>query len=324
MCSIGYSNYSGHRLLKNGRVFKICPITKRLGQHGRRLWDKKIQLVDMQVKPIIRSLLQLDPAKRATLLNVLADPYFDEVGEEQEIPLGPFSCFEMLKMREKYPIVEYPVGRINLQSRTQVYDWLAETNKDMHSSAASWFLATYICDTCITKMSVPGEDYQEFCTAALYIASTFIDVHPFDLDVYLHGQDERTIDKITKMVSTILTTIEFDLNVSTSYNFLKTLDKKGSKPVTKMAKSLLYLLSMSAYVFKYLPSTLAAIALLMATVYRGETFLHESVLTKEILAAYKEIIMFLPMLDVRVTRFQTKIPPLKDINRKLMTAVIKV
>ena len=302
MWSVGcviYEILTGEVLFKGlNESNMILLITKRLGTPTEATWpgvtsypyyNKKTsfepKLNDIKDKlktenknewfEIIKSLLELNPEKRATALGVLKNPLFDEV-RDKEIESKYLNCLENLYAREiPYEFKGFEKQEdLTVAMKDATVNWVAAVSRELTDYSSDFFIALYIHYKAMDKIKLDRTKYQLYAAACLYIASVYVgdSIHPGDLEYY--SKNAFTTDELNKMSITILEALDFDLVISTSYDFLMEYGRFYNKDVNNIALLLLYYVSLLDISYQERPHDLALVCIMIASAFLGEKFKH--------------------------------------------------
>ena len=247
---------------------------------------------DPSMAVILRSMLQIDPAQRSTIYDAVSNPYFDDVREPEDFRYC--SCIEALTKREQYPIPQYgeKTGEINFKVRTILFNWLFEVCTTPPFIVETCFLACYLVDYSVEKLKPLKKNFQLLGMTAVITAANLLGNDRADLIeelVYL-SEDSYTKQQVVDFQMILLTTLKYDIAISTSFNFLVAMYERYSVKVKKIAIALLFLFTLEGIVFAFLPFDLAVASLHASCLFNKETFYHVEFENETTEQAYKIVV----------------------------------
>ena len=326
MWSVGcviYEILTGEVLFKGDDAMNmILLITERLGTPTEATWtgitsypnyrrtDFKYKLNDIKDKlktdnkdewlEIIKSLLKLNPEKRATALEVLANPLFDKV-RDKDLESKYLNCLENLYAREM-PL-KFEGSPIDSTINNNILNWMTYVSEERRVGHSTFFISLYIYYKAINKIKPELSDLILYGSSCLYIAleyevsygeaslmSYYINVEYvkfFESYKTKHSgfKPHRNYgkDDIINMSLRILKAIDFDLVVSTSYDFLVEYGKFYQDRVNDVALILLYYTSLLDISYQENPHDIALICIMISTMGVKVKFKHSDKLRKDLL-----------------------------------------
>lgn len=217
---------------------------------------------------IIISLLKYDPNKRASALDVLKRPFFDDV-RDKKLESKYLSCLENLYEVEK-PII---YGK-----KSNKYEKIDVFFKTYHKQfdIQVFYMTFYLIDLLYNKMNTfISSNTLLFYESCLYISQLYM----VDRFISISKYKSKSTDLI-KTVTNILNEIKFNLVFSTCYEFYNIYKKFYSKHVAKLAKSLmLFVVLLPDKFYRGKQSNIALMSIMMACMYYGKKFKHVKYLT---------------------------------------------
>lgn len=259
---------------------------------------------------IIISLLQTNPQKRATALEVIKNPFFDEVRNfSLENKIG--SCLYNL------PSKLINIGNISL------IDWMLYKTINFGMTVRVFYIALYLFINILGKLLITDKNSKLYAVSCINIAeayiSTILPTAIFDFTFMRKCRKNTTIE-IANMSTKILKKIDFQLVFSTCYDFLEDYGKFYNKNVKKLAEGLLFFTIL-------LPETqsdqLALICLVMASMYYREKIKHKDAITSELLKKIKFFtrLVIPPSLNKTMLLFKLKYSPDNQSIDKILNKI---
>lgn len=179
--------------------------------------------------------------------------YLDNVENFRLIQQYGNDIYSYSQLIDKYDLLPKYLSIHNLsnQIRTKMVDWMLEIFNSYSSEPKSFFLAVHILDLFITKTKkiLCDEDIHLIGMCSIYIASKMEDIIPLHLSHIKTkiGHDKFSVKQIQKKEREILLTLDFDLIVVTTYDFIKTylydfyVNNKEYITLFDLEKNLLYI-----------------------------------------------------------------------------------
>ena len=240
------------------------------------------------VLDILLMMVQLNPIKRKSLNEVLAQPFFDEVRSEVD-DMFPFkedrkiltasgvpSCIDKLALRERYP----SRPKLTVEQRRAMVGWLTSATVSSNLSHRTFFLCCYIVDSTHDIVRPNGDtETNSFLVACLKVAC-YGDSH---IPKFPKTSDSK------RMEINVLRALKYDVIIATCFDFLMALTEHTYLDRVKdTAIIMLYsLVECEDAVFNYLPNVLAKAALMASCAYHNDKCLHASFITPEVISVYK-------------------------------------
>jgi hypothetical protein len=156
---------------------------------------------------------------------------------------------------------------INSTMRCIIVNWIYETFLENETQKETIFLAIAILDKYISiSTNIDRNNFQLVGITCVWVASKFIQTTWFTIENYLEFCNKRYAkSELELMEMEILTKLQWDINFTTSYHFLKNFKRKFglTKKEYCLCKYLLEFILHYSVLMDYLPSTLAATTICM-------------------------------------------------------------
>nr|Q810T2.2 RecName: Full=G2/mitotic-specific cyclin-B3 [Mus musculus]CAD88194.1 cyclin B3 [Mus musculus] len=198
--------------------------------------------------------------------------------------------FNYLKEREeKFLVQKYMDGQMELTSdmRAILVDWLVEIQGSFQMTHETLYLAVKIMDLYLMKAQCKKNHLQLLGSTTYMIAAKFEESYPPSLSEFLFiCEDMYEKSDMVSLESSILQTLNFDINIPTAYNFLR----RYASCIHASMKTLTlsrFICEMTLQEYEYIeerPSKLAAASFILALYMRN---LSNCVPTLEYFTGYK-------------------------------------
>jgi len=254
-----------------------------------------------------------------------------------ESPHFALGIFEYMKWREERFAVkpyfdEAPIqSGFNEQDRVTLVDWMVEFQEIQETNHETLYLAVKLADFYFSKVNVPREQLQLVAFVGYLLASKFEERWPptFDDMIYL-SENAYTRDDFIKTEMKMLAVLDFDINIPTSYRYLRRYAKCVGMDMASLTCARFYLeLSLVDYQFvTESQSKMAAAALWIALStlgydadkrQRSARVRHDKKYWSDVLSYYTgyrefEIIDLVKRLAESVRKVQTECDSLRQNN----------
>jgi transcription initiation factor TFIIIB Brf1 subunit/transcription initiation factor TFIIB len=147
-------------------------------------------------------------------------------------------------------------------------DWIIEVHLRFHLGPETLYLTVNLIDRYLEKTLIKRYRLQLVAVAALLIATKYEEIYPVPIKEFvIISDDTYTKEEIIKMERSILTTLEFNITIPSSYWFLQRFCKvaKSQSKLMHLANYLIELTLIEARMLAFCPSNIAASALFLAT-----------------------------------------------------------
>jgi hypothetical protein len=196
-----------------------------------------------EARRFISRMLVLNPHGRASLTQLLADPWLNDAQTRVSAahaclatpPLGSLDCVVALTARQA-PVTTF---RHSAVARFRLYAWLESTAQRIGTTDRAQALTVHLFERARVE---PIEDLGGAlvsCAAALSIASALLDPKPTSAQELV--RDKSAGARVRERTRQVLTATGFDLYVATSYDVLLTLLQNHSDVTQGIACTLLQL-----------------------------------------------------------------------------------
>ncbi|EDL33884.1 cyclin B3, isoform CRA_b, partial [Mus musculus] len=132
------------------------------------------------------------------------------------------TCFSITQ--EKFLVQKYMDGQMELTSdmRAILVDWLVEIQGSFQMTHETLYLAVKIMDLYLMKAQCKKNHLQLLGSTTYMIAAKFEESYPPSLSEFLFiCEDMYEKSDMVSLESSILQTLNFDINIPTAYNFLR-------------------------------------------------------------------------------------------------------
>ena len=244
---------------------------------------------------MIMKLLQLNPNKRATALQILLDPFFDDV-RNKKFESKYFNCLQNLYL-VKTPVKFIQHKNVTLHHKIILVDWLIGVAHKLKLTSRTTYIALYLHDFLDSNRLFQTLDkYQLYGIACLYLASIYNEIFLLEVnDFSCYIMDNTYSKKILEMSTKILKLIDFKMVFSTCYDFLIEYSKFYNNAIQKLAKGLmLFIVLLPEKLFQTDPDQLALLAIIMACMYYKQKFKHIKKITNDLIKNinfYKDLVL---------------------------------
>jgi len=239
---------------------------------------------DTQLRDLLQKMLVVNPAKRIRMDSVLAHPYFDSVRTDNDTFGIEFVSPETQLQRYIQPIYKVDIeDSILLYKKHTFLEKIAnllafaEKGSPYHQSFRIYFLMLHIMEKINDKIS--EENLDLFGLACFDIAQKFIITNAIMYpDIVSLGTLPYSPEELVNVEMYILYIIDFDLNISLSYDFLVLY--RGSVDITidRLSMALLFLTTITPLIYQQGPSEIAKLCLRLAQqYYKSEPFSEEDI-----------------------------------------------
>lgn len=175
---------------------------------------------DSSTLKILNSLLQLNPQKRISLPDLMADAYFDDVRNEviSVPPLTSLDCQVALLTN----IMPSPIGlHLTLRLRKLLYKWMMEIQQEFQRSDRCIALAIALFERYIATIYPPRDQWQGYEIISVIIAS-FIDPTYMNIDDAFEYTAKRYAEEtLIQMERDVLTVCGLNSYAATSYDIMR-------------------------------------------------------------------------------------------------------
>jgi len=179
--------------------------------------------------------------------------------------------YDYLRQKEVTDQIDFNYMRIqpsiNPRMRMVLIDWMVEVQLKFRMTAETLYLAVNIVDKYLQRKAITREKLQLLGVTALHIASKFEEIYSIDIQDFVFICDSAcSAADIIAFENEVLHTIHWCLTTPYPLHFLRRYSKAAGNDGLRhtMSKYLLEL-SLGYYnMLKYLPSTQAAAAVLLA------------------------------------------------------------
>lgn len=174
-----------------------------------------------------------------------------------ESPHFALGIFEYMKWREeKFAIRPYfeetPIqSGFTEQDRTTLVDWMVEFQEIQETNHETLYLAVKLADFYFSKINVPRDQLQLVAFVGYLLASKFEERWPptFDDMIYL-SENAYSREDFIKTEMSMLKVLDFDINIPTSYRYLRRYAKCVGMDMASLTCARFYLeLSLVDYQF---------------------------------------------------------------------------
>lgn len=174
-----------------------------------------------------------------------------------ESPHFALGIFEYMKWREeKFAVTpyfeEHPIQKgFSVQDRTTLVDWMVEFQEIQETNHETLYLAVKLADYYFSKTHVTRDKLQLVAFVAYLLASKFEERWPptFDDMIYL-SENAYTREDFIKTEMKMLACLDFDINIPTSYRYLRRYAKCVGMDMASLTCARFYLeLSLVDYQF---------------------------------------------------------------------------
>lgn len=156
---------------------------------------------------------------------------------------------------------------INEKMRAILTDWMVDVHLKFKLKENTLFLAINITDRFLEKERVTRQKLQLVGVTSIFIASKYEEIYPPEIKDFVYIADNAYgKSEIIDMEQRILNSLNYDLNLPSSYCFLQQFNKKLN-PGMKVYNMSLYLIELSLIEYKFIkhkPSLCAASALYLS------------------------------------------------------------
>ena len=239
--------------------------------------------IDMWYDIIIK-LLQLDPNKRKTALQILLNPFFNDV-RNRKMESKYFNCLQNLYLVES-PTKFIQHKNVKLPHKIMLVDWLIGVVNRFKLASRTMYIALYLHDFLDSNQLFQTLDkYQLYGAACLYLATIYNSTHPPEINDFVYITNNAYSSKeILEMSTKILILIDFKMVFSTCYDFLVEYGKFYNNIIQKLAKGLmLFIILLPEKLFQTAPDQLALLAIMMACMYYKQKFKHIKKITNNLI-----------------------------------------
>ena len=165
------------------------------------------------------------------------------------------------------PIYLAKQSRVNARHRTILVDWLVDAHRVFRLLPETLYLCINLLDRYLSRVEVDRSSLQLVGISCLLIATKYEEVYCLAVADCVHVCDKAyTNDDVLEMEWEVLTSLEFDITVPTSYSFLSRFLKSANadQKTARLANFLLDGTLQNYKLLQYLPSQLAAASVMIA------------------------------------------------------------
>lgn len=257
--------------------------------------DPPYTVIPDDVRGIILSLLKIDPNQRSSLADTISNPYFDfgnkstKGGSVRDVKLDALvtgcSCTSQLYLREP-PVPQNLLGSAKLDNYIASEIWMATVATNFKLSVGTISLSYLLFEEYVVRTAAPTNKWELIICTCMNIASKYHEVYSPVLSDFSDATEYAiTEDEIKECEIDLLTTLNFDLFLSTAADFV--VGYAGSGRYTQEAKDfskrILPIVHIASLPDILPPSSEALAALFIGCTQTGCTFKHTSRLTSQIL-----------------------------------------
>ncbi|XP_037931740.1 G2/mitotic-specific cyclin-B3-like [Teleopsis dalmanni] len=169
--------------------------------------------------------LQINDKSEVVCDNITID--FDKLNWDDPYAVSHYAkdIFDYLKEREKkFPITDYMVKQINLSKslRSRLIDWMVKVQEGFDLNDETLYLAIKIVDLYLCRVIINKDQIILLGAIALFIACKYDEQRVPLVEDFLYvcnGIYKR--NELIKMEMNVLKTIDYDIGIPLSYNFLR-------------------------------------------------------------------------------------------------------
>ena len=196
-------------------------------------------ITDPETLRIMSLMLQLDPQKRISLVDLLADPYFDDV-RNTVIPAPPLTSLDCSVALLNNIMPSSKGSQMSLRQQRTLYEWMMEVQQgEWHCSDRVVATAIALYERYATAQKLTHEKWQGYATTALMLA-TFMEPDPQEAaNVSFITDYSYDAKEVLQMERDLLTVCGLNLFAATGYDIMKVFLDNYSEMV-KDASSTLY------------------------------------------------------------------------------------
>ena len=165
------------------------------------------------------------------------------------------------------PIYLAKQTRVNARHRTILVDWLVDAHRVFRLLPETLYLCINLLDRYLSRVEVDRSSLQLVGISCLLIATKYEEVYCLAVADCVHVCDKAySSSDVLEMEWEVLTSLEFDITVPTSYSFLSRFLKSASadEKTARLANFLLDGTLQNYKLLQYLPSQLAAASVMIA------------------------------------------------------------
>ena len=258
--------------------------------------DSFSPITDPEILRIISSMVQLDPAKRVGLIDLMADPYFDDVRNVviPEPPLTSLDC-EVALLNNIMPAVgdlahaRSPTLRLGLGPSHQVpqskgsqmplneqrtlYEWMMELQQqEWHISDRAMALAVALYERYTTLQKPSRENWQGYAVSAMVISTFMESIFISTSDASFMTDNAYTPETLLQMERDIITVCGPNLYAATGYDIMKVYLENYPENVNGVASTLYQLAYFTSLSSKYGHKEIALACIEMACKFLKVSF----------------------------------------------------
>mmetsp|Transcript_5542 Transcript_5542/g.8642 ORF Transcript_5542/g.8642 Transcript_5542/m.8642 type:complete len:406 (-) Transcript_5542:138-1355(-) len=184
--------------------------------------------------------------------------------------------YEHLFRKEKQlqPRAEYMESQADITGRMReiLIDWLIEVHMKYRLRPETLFLTVNLLDRYLSLASVPRRILQLVGVVAMFVASKFEEISPPEAHDFVYVTDNAyTKEDLFSMECTMLTALNFQVVVPTTLNFMDRLQRVNccDGAHRELVQYIVEIALLDVRMIRYLPSHLAAAALLLSNLLLG-------------------------------------------------------
>ena len=165
------------------------------------------------------------------------------------------------------PIYLAKQTRVNARHRTILVDWLVDAHRVFRLLPETLYLCINLLDRYLSRVEVDRSSLQLVGISCLLIATKYEEVYCLAVADCVHVCDKAySSSDVLEMEWEVLTSLEFDITVPTSYSFLSRFLKSANadERTARLANFLLDGTLQNYKLLQYLPSQLAAASVMIA------------------------------------------------------------
>jgi len=208
--------------------------------------------------------------------NLMNSPRIDDLYENDAQDVTDYikDVMTNLKSREHaHQVINYDYlkrqEKINNSMRFVLIDWLLEVHKKVKLFPETMYLCVNILDRFLERQPVSKDKFQLVGATALFIASKYEDIYHIDIDGLIKlCADIYTRDDFLMMESVMLSALEYNLTVVTSWPFIERFVRCAD--CSEKGQLMAYYFSELAFLdekfLQYEPSRIASSCILLASI----------------------------------------------------------
>lgn len=213
--------------------------------------DSFSPITDPEILRIISSMVQLDPAKRVGLIDLMADPYFDDV-RNVVIPAPPLTSLDCEVALLNNIMLSSKGSQMPLNQQRTLYEWMMELQQqEWHISDRAMALAIALYERYATLQKPSKENWQGYAISAMVITTFMEPIFISTSNASSMTDNAYTPETLLQMERDIITICGPNLYAATGYDIMKVYLENYPENVSGVASTLYQLAYFTTLSGKY-------------------------------------------------------------------------